>query len=183
MLCETKVLGLALGERQSLEAQTASRASNSHRFLCISHGILGGIIIEMPTSNQGFRSPLRPSSRSTFGHTEQVYERPDAGPRPINYQFLNRRLLWDHWSRMVYVIAPLINWASIRRAFARGTGRLRREARALGVIGGSDRARHDATLGSGTFAREARDTSPRYTAATSSLCAECGATPAKASGS
>ncbi|CAM9745314.1 unnamed protein product, partial [Sphacelaria rigidula] len=38
----------------------------------------------------------------------------------INYQFLSRRSLWDHWVKMAFVVTPLISWGRIRRAVTRG---------------------------------------------------------------
>ena len=76
---------------------------------------------------------------------------------------------------MAYVIGPLIDWVSIRRAFVGGAGRLRREARALGIIGGGGR-------GGGASSRSCRveGASAADDPAVSS-CAECGANPAKVS--
>ncbi|CAN0246559.1 unnamed protein product, partial [Ectocarpus fasciculatus] len=110
----------------------------------------------------------------------QVHDRADPGPRPINYQFLNRRLLWDHWAQMAYVVAPLINWGSVRRAVSGGAGRLRREARALGIFGGSGG-------GGGGGGRvsvrglgaDAAPAAAEAAAVVLTACAECGANPAK----
>lgn len=95
----------------------------------------------------------------------------DPGPRSINYQFLNRRLLWDHWAKMAYVVAPLIDWVSIRRAFVGSAGRLRREARALGIIGGG---RSGVPSRGGGADRASTVDDPAV-----SPCAECGVSPAK----
>lgn len=109
-----------------------------------------------------------------------VNERIDSGPRPINYQFLNRRLLWDHWAKMAYVVAPLINWGSIRRAVTRSAGRVRREARALGLMSDDPTRVGDGiarltSMGRGVRLRSAG--SGRSVALTA--CAECGTNPAK----
>ncbi|CAN0189463.1 unnamed protein product [Ectocarpus sp. 6 AP-2014] len=107
-----------------------------------------------------------------------VHDRADPGPRPINYQFLNRRLLWDHWAKMAYVVAPLINWGSVRRAVSGGAGRLRREARALGVFGGSSGgAGRVSARGLGADAAPAAEAAAAEVVLTA--CAECGANPAK----
>lgn len=90
---------------------------------------------------------------------------------------------------MAYVVTPLVNWNSIRRAVSGGAARLRREALALGVIGGG--------TASGVFGvRQGRRSlvSPLSTrdrgegsvtdgrgAAVVTACAECGADPAKVS--
>ena len=110
--------------------------------------------------------------RAPRTYTPQVHDRADPGPRPINYQFLNRRLLWDHWAKMAYVVAPLVNWSSVRRVLSGGAGRLRREARALGIFGGSDGGRGAVSAGRGVGGGDAA-------AAVLTACAECGANPAK----
>ncbi|CAM9596195.1 unnamed protein product [Discosporangium mesarthrocarpum] len=61
-----------------------------------------------------------------------VHASADPTPRPINYHFLNRQLLWDHWAKMTVVLAPLVDWAALGRAVSSATGRLRRRGRALG---------------------------------------------------
>ena len=114
---------------------------------------------------------------SAFGRGK-VHDRVDPGPRSINYQFLNRRLLWDHWAKMAYVVTPLINWGSIRRAVVGGAGRLRREARAFGIVGGGNGGggggRHRGAGGGGTAVRDADGVAL-------TACADCGVDPAKAS--
>lgn len=78
---------------------------------------------------------------------------------------------------MAYVVAPLVNWGSVRRVVSSGAGRLRREARALGIFGGGGGGGIgwgpvDA-LGGGPGGGDAA------AAAVLTACAECGADPAK----
>ena len=102
----------------------------------------------------------------------------DPGPRSINYQFLNRRLLWDHWAKMAYVVAPLINWGSIRRGVVGGAGRLRREARAFGIVGGgSGGGRGDRRRGAGGEGT----VGPDADGVALTACADCGVDPARVS--
>lgn len=106
-----------------------------------------------------------------------MHDRGDPPPRPINYQFLNRRLLWDHWAKMAYAVAPLVNWGSVRRAVSSGAARLRREARALGIFGGG----RGSMLLAGRRARGVSGDTDGDAAAAAVLtaCAECGTNPAK----
>ncbi|CAM9869485.1 unnamed protein product [Choristocarpus tenellus] len=61
-----------------------------------------------------------------------VYARMDSTPRPINYHFLNRKLLWDHWVKMTVAVAPMVDWAALGRAISARVGRLRRQGQAVG---------------------------------------------------
>jgi len=110
----------------------------------------------------------------------QVHDRGDPPPRPINYQFLNRRLLWDHWAKMAYAVAPLVNWGSVQRAVSGGAARLRREARALGIFGGGGGDRGSMLLarrGAGVVPGGGDSDAAAATVLTA--CVECGANPAK----
>lgn len=84
---------------------------------------------------------------------------------------------------MAYVVAPLVNWGSVRRAVSGGVGRLRREARSLGILGGSGRAISSAPGRRGTGARAGEGEGESAAAAAAAVvltaCAECGANPAK----
>lgn len=79
---------------------------------------------------------------------------------------------------MAYVVAPLINWGSVKRAVSRGASWLRREARALGVIGGGGGASR-----CGGVCRTVIGSAPGAGAAQVGLtaCAECGINPANVS--
>lgn len=106
-----------------------------------------------------------------------MHDRGDPPPRPINYQFLNRRLLWDHWAKMAYAVAPLVNWGSVRRSVSGGAARLRREARALGIFGGG---RGSVLLPGRREAGGSGGADGDAAAATVlTACAECGTNPAK----
>lgn len=83
---------------------------------------------------------------------------------------------------MAYVVAPLINWGSVRRAVSGGAGRLRREARALGIFGGgggNGNGRGSMLVGRGASARAGVEGTAAASAAVLTACAECGANPAK----
>ncbi|CAM9380766.1 unnamed protein product, partial [Ectocarpus sp. 13 AM-2016] len=68
-----------------------------------------------------------------------------------------------------------INWGSVRRAVSGGAGRLRREARALGIFGGSGSGRASAR-GLGADAAPAAEAAAEVVL---TACAECGVNPAK----
>lgn len=85
---------------------------------------------------------------------------------------------------MAYVVAPLVSWSSVRRAVSGGAGRLRREARALGIFGGSgggsSNGRGPVVAGrGGGGAGPGGGDAAAAAAAVLTACAECGTNPAK----
>lgn len=89
---------------------------------------------------------------------------------------------------MAYVVTPLVNWNSIRRAVSGGAARLRREALALGVIGGGaisgrfgGRQGGASPSPSSTRDRRAGVVGGTGDASVATACAECGVDPARVS--
>ena len=82
---------------------------------------------------------------------------------------------------MAYVVAPLINWGSIRRAVIGGARRLRREAHAFGIVGGGASGSGSGHRGAGGGAAAASDDGGGCGGVALTACADCGVDPAKAS--
>ncbi len=53
--------------------------------------------------------------------------------RSINFQFMNRQLLWEHFTQLALCVVPLVDWDALRRQVS-GLIRQRR----LGAAGGAD---------------------------------------------
>ncbi|CAM9578336.1 unnamed protein product [Chrysoparadoxa australica] len=44
-----------------------------------------------------------------------IHSSTKPGARPINYQFINRQLLWDYGSEMAVTLVPLVDWGALGR--------------------------------------------------------------------
>jgi hypothetical protein len=64
-------------------------------------------------ATRGSRTTAQPSLGMLTDGPSSVLQ--GATTRSINFQFLNRQLLWEHFTQLALCALPLVDWDALRR--------------------------------------------------------------------